>query len=53
MLNNPYLDSEVIPDASIYRNRIINQRIDNDIDTDDEQLQSSVKRLHRFLLEGV
>jgi hypothetical protein len=34
-MKSPYLDSDVIVDASIYRNKLINQRIDNDVDTDD------------------
>ena len=30
---------------------IIPQRIDNDVDTDEEQIKCGIKKLHKFLLE--
>jgi len=30
-----YLDSDVIIDGCIFKNKLIPQRIDNDVDTDD------------------
>lgn len=53
MLRNPYFDSEVIVDASIFRNQIINQRIDNDIDSEEEQINSGVRRLYKSLSDAV
>ena len=43
----------MIIDASIYRNQIISQRIDNDVDSDDEQIASGIKRLHKALADAV
>ena len=53
MLRNPYFDNEVIVDASIFRNQLINQRIDNDIDSEEEQIITGVKRLHKSLADAV
>lgn len=39
-------------EGSIFRNKLISQRIDNDIDTDDEQIASGVRRLHKSLSEA-
>lgn len=47
-----YSDSEVIVDGSIFRNKLIAQRIDNDVDTDDEQIASGIRRLHNSLSEA-
>lgn len=47
-----YSDSEVIIDGSIFRNKLISQRIDNDVDTDDEQIASGIRRLHKSLSEA-
>ena len=36
LLNIPiYSDTEVIIEGSIFRNKLISQRMDNDVDTDD------------------
>ena len=53
LLINPYFDSEVIVDASIFRNQLINQRIDNDIDSEEEQIITGVRRLHKSLSDAV
>jgi hypothetical protein len=47
-----YSDSEVIIEGSIFRNKLISQRIDNDIDTDDEQIASGIRRLHKSLTDA-
>lgn len=48
-----YSDSEVIADGCIFRHKLISQRIDNDVDTDDEQIISGIKRLERSLLDAL
>jgi hypothetical protein len=48
-----YSDIDVIADGSIFRNKLISQRIDNDIETDDEQIASGIQRLHRSLADAV
>lgn len=35
MLGRIYSDSDIIVDGIIFRNKLISQRIDNDVDTDD------------------
>lgn len=52
-LQNPCSDYEVYPDSSIFRSKIINQRIDNDVDSDDEQIQAGIRRLHKYLSDHV
>jgi hypothetical protein len=49
MLKKVYQDTEVIIDGCIFRNKIVPQRIDNDVDTDDEQINSGIRRLHKSL----
>jgi hypothetical protein len=48
-----YSDIDVIADGSIFRNKLISQRIDNDVETDDEQITSGIRRLHRSLADAV
>jgi hypothetical protein len=52
-MNLAYLDSEVIVDSSIFCNKLINHRIDNDIDTDDDQISSGINKLKKSLEEAL
>ena len=47
-----YRDSELGFDHEL-RNLVQPQRIDNDVDTDEEQVESGVRRLTEFLYEAV
>jgi hypothetical protein len=53
LLSKVYADSEVISDIQGLRGKLKPQRIDNDVDTDDEQVNAGIKRLHRSLSEVV
>ena len=37
----------------MYRNKVISQRIDNDVDTDDEQVNAGVRRMTKILTDAV
>ena len=52
-MNLAYLDSEIIVDSSIFCNKVISHRIDNDVDTDDEQIASGINKLKKSLEEAV
>ena len=49
LMKAAYADNEVIQNDSIFRCQLINQKIDNDVDTDEEQIASGIKRLQKSL----
>lgn len=47
-----FSDREVFSDDCLFRSKVIAQRLDNDADSDDEQIACAVKRIHRTLADA-
>ena len=48
-----YDDKDVIHNIEEYKSNTISHRIDNDADSDDEQVNTGIKKMHTFLLSVI